>query len=41
MFDDYKWKACPGVKIAIDEFFSDKPERPIETVEYQCAVVKL
>ncbi len=41
VFDDYKWKACPGVKMAIDEFFSDKPERPIETAEYQCAVIKL
>ena len=41
VFDDYKWKACPGVKMAIDEFFSDKPERPIETEVYQCAVIKL
>lgn len=41
LFDDYKWKTCPGVKKAIDEFFGDKQEKPIETVEYQCAVIKL
>jgi len=41
VFDDYKWKACPGVKKAIDEFLKDKPERPIETEEYQCAIIKL
>jgi len=41
VFDDYKWETCLGVKLAIDEFFSDKPERPVETEKYQCAVVKL
>jgi O-methyltransferase len=41
VFDDYKSRSCSGIKMAIDEFFSDKPERPIETAEYQCALIKL
>lgn len=41
VFDDYEWSACPGVKKAIEEFFRDKPEKPIVTEKNQCAVIKI
>ena len=41
VFDDYEGEGCPGVKKAVDEFFKDKPEKPIITEQYQCAVIKL
>jgi len=38
MFDDYVH--IPGVKRAIDEFFSDKIERPILIPRSQCLIIK-
>lgn len=26
IFDDYGWLTCPGAKLAVDEYFLDKPE---------------
>ncbi len=40
MFDDYMGKNTPGVKIAIDEFLSDKPEKVIITTVGQCVLIK-
>lgn len=39
VLDDYRWKNCPGVTRAIDEFFLDKKEKPTVTVQGQQAVV--
>lgn len=41
VFDDYEWKACPGVKKAVIEFLIDKDEVPIITARYQCMLIKL
>lgn len=41
VFDDYEASNCPGVRKAIDEFLADKPERPLVTARYQCAIFKL
>jgi len=41
LFDDYEWWRTPGVKKAIDEFLSNKPEVPIVTVRYQCMLIKV
>lgn len=40
IFDDYGRKSCPGVKIAVDEFFVGKPELPIYLPMGQCVVIK-
>jgi hypothetical protein len=40
VFDDYGWKACPGVKKAVGEFLLDKAEIPIVTTRYQCMLIK-
>lgn len=29
VFDDYGFPTCPGARAAVDEFFRDKPERPL------------
>jgi hypothetical protein len=29
LFDDYTFKTCPGVKLAVDEFLLDKEENLI------------
>jgi O-methyltransferase len=29
VLDDYEWANCPGVKKAVEEFFADKPEKPL------------
>jgi O-methyltransferase len=29
VFDDYGFPSCPGARQAVDEFFADKPERPL------------
>lgn len=38
VFDDYGW--LPGVDAALNEFFSDKPEKPIESTFMQCFIIK-
>lgn len=29
IFDDYGFPSCPGARKAVDDFFADKPERPL------------
>lgn len=41
VFDDYGFQSCPGAKIAVDEFFNDKPEHPCCLPTGQCIVIKL
>lgn len=41
IFDDYGFLSCPGAKTAVDEFFSDKPEKPCYLPTGQCIVFKL
>ncbi len=38
---DYSHVTAPGVKMAFDEFFKDKPEPVLELWDTQCAVVKM
>lgn len=40
LFDDYGDYSCPGAKIAVDQYFIDKPEFPIYLPTGQCLVVK-
>ena len=40
VFDDYGSESCPGAKMAVDEFFHDKPEAPIYLATGQCLVIK-
>ncbi len=40
MFDDYMGKNTPGVKLALDEFLSNKIEKPIITTVGQCVLIK-
>jgi len=39
--DDYGAITCPGAKLAWDEFFVGKPERPIYLLTRQCFAIKL
>jgi O-methyltransferase len=39
--DDYGFGTCPGVRHAIDQFFADRPERPVYLTTGQCVVTKL
>lgn len=41
VFDDYGIPDCPGIKTAVDEFFSDKPEHPCYLPTGQCIVVRV
>jgi len=41
VFDDYGSETCPGAKMAVDEFFSDKPETPLYLPTGQCIVIKI
>lgn len=41
IFDDYGHVSCPGVKTAVDEFFSDKAEKPCYLPTGQCIVIRL
>jgi O-methyltransferase len=41
IFDDYGCLFCPGAKMAVDEFFLDKPEKPTYLPTGQCFVVRL
>ncbi len=38
VFDDWGW--LPGVDKAINEFFADKPEKPIQATPMQCFIIK-
>ncbi len=41
IFDDYGQLTCPGAKMAVDEFFSDKVEGPCYLQTGQCIVIRL
>ena len=41
IFDDYGYITCPGAKLAVDEFFINKPEKPCYFPTGQCLVIKL
>ena len=41
VFDDYGFESCPGAKLAVDQFFADKHERPWYLPTGQCVVIKL
>jgi O-methyltransferase len=41
VFDDYGFDSCPGAKLGIDEFFDDKPEKPILLPTGQGFIVKI
>jgi len=41
VFDDYGFLTCPGAKLAVDEFFLDKPENPVYLPTGQCIVFKI
>lgn len=40
IFDDYGFPSCRGVREAVDEFFLDKPEKPLYLTTGQCVVIK-
>lgn len=41
VFDDYGIPDCPGIKMAVDEFFGDKPEYPCYLPTGQCIVIRV
>jgi O-methyltransferase len=41
VFDDYGVASCPGARRAVDEFFADRPETPIDLPTGQALVFKL
>lgn len=41
VFDDYGFPSCPGARMAVDEFFADKPEVPLALHTGQAIVIKL
>lgn len=41
VLDDYGYWSCPGVRLAVRDFFADRPEAPIVTAPYQAAIFKL
>ncbi|MGH2584662.1 MAG: TylF/MycF/NovP-related O-methyltransferase [Dehalococcoidia bacterium] len=40
LFDDYGFELAAGARSAVDEFFADKPERPIYLPTGQCIVLR-
>lgn len=40
LFDDYGYPSCPGARLAIDEFFADKPEVVMIYPTGQCSIYK-
>jgi hypothetical protein len=41
VFDDYAQTSCPGAKIAVDRFFTDKPEPVLHLATSQAIVIKV
>jgi O-methyltransferase len=41
LFDDYGFPSCPGARIAVDDFFKDKPEFPMVLPTGQALLHKL
>ncbi len=41
IFDDYGIPDCPGIKMAVDEFFSGKLENPCYLPTGQCVVIRI
>jgi O-methyltransferase len=41
LFDDYGQPTCPGARLAVDQFFADKPEKPIVLQTGQAFVIKM
>jgi O-methyltransferase len=41
VFDDYGFASCPGARIAVDDFFKDKPEFPLVLPTAQAIIHKL
>lgn len=41
VFDDYGFPSCPGARIAVDNFFRDKPEVPMVLPTAQAVIHKL
>jgi hypothetical protein len=41
LFDEYGWPSTHGEKLAVDEYFADKPERPIGLITGQALVLKV
>jgi O-methyltransferase len=39
IFDDYGFPSCPGVRKAVDEYFADKPQKPIYLPSGQALVI--
>lgn len=40
IFDDYGSTSCPGARLAVDDYFKDKPEFPSYLPTGQCLVIK-
>ena len=40
ILDDYASPNCKGAKLATDEFFADKPEKPIWEIKPQVCIIK-
>lgn len=40
LFDDYGFLSCPGVRKAVNDFFSDKKEQVIYFATGQCMIIK-
>jgi O-methyltransferase len=41
VFDDYGFRSCPGARAAVDEFFLNRPERPVYLATGQCVVIRM
>ena len=41
VFDDYGFWSCPGARMAVDQFFAEKLERPLALPTGQAIVTKL
>ena len=41
VFDDYGFPSCPGARMAVDEFFANKPEVPLVLQTGQAVMMKL